>query len=493
VTALLKHEIAWVAAAPIWKSAVKQPQVLRRPTIVGFGQDDFMEALLQTLASAPEKLADRVASGPSRSFRERLPGEAFGATPKVSSGALKLYQPVHGWFYLVTGSLVCRLPGLPDHPLDLALGESAGFVVRRLSGTGELGLVADASGKKSWQTAPKDKTIEGEEVLPMFPLGFSEGTRRRKLLAGLLPVGNQEALFSAPIGSTTDEASAPPPLADAFEGLQSRVIRPIKALQQDPAAQQPDDATQKELSRFALLDLADFLTFYLPDVLKALQGTATVTGKAAALVSVLQASAVDGAKFSDLLASILSKPLTAPFDHNLKNAPAGFPQTLLGALQDAVDEAKPGAREPQIVSTSVKDVQFVARLVYRRAQCAPLSHDVLSAASEPFVIAHYFDPDAPARPIRISLPFDTSIQGLRQFRKNVRMVLSNSLRQKAGITKINDNVPGPSVDCGGLELSIPIITIVAMIILFVFIVLLNLVFWWIPFVKICLPKISVEP
>lgn len=492
MTAILKHDIAWVAAAPLWKSAVKDPQVLRRPTIVGFGQDDFMEVLLKTLATAPSSLADRVATGASRSFRERLPGEAFGAAPKVSSGALKLYQPVHGWFYLVTGSLVCRLPGLPDHPVDLAIGESAGFVVRRLSGGAELGLVADASGKKSWQTAPTGKTLNGEEVLPMFPLGFSEEGRRRKLLAGLIPAGNQEALFSTPIGAVQDESAAPPPVADAFEGLQARVIRPIESLQ-DAAAAQPDDATQKELSRFALLDLADFLTFYLPDVLKALQGTATVTGKAAALVTLLQSNAVDGKTFAELLASILSQPLTAAFDHNFKNTPAGFAQSLSGAVKDALDEAKPGALEVQTVSQSVKDVQFVARLVYRRPQCAPLSHDVLSAKSEPFVIAHYFDPDAPARPIRISLPFDTSIKGLRQFRKNVRMVLSQSLRQKAATSKINDNVPGPSIDCGALELSIPIITIVAMIILFVFIVLLNLVFWWIPFVKICLPKISVEP
>lgn len=490
MTAILKHDIAWVAAAPLWKSAVKDPQVLRRPTIVGFGQDDFMEVLLRTLASAPEKLADRVATGASRSFRERLPGEAYDAKPKTS--ALKLYQPVHGWFYLVTGSLVCRLPGLPDHPVDLGLGERAGFVVRRLSGNGELGLVADASGKKSWQTAPADKTLAGEDVLPMFPLGFSEEGRRRKLLAGLIPAGSQEAFFSAPIGAVDDEGAAPPPVADAFEGVQARVIRPIESLQ-DAAAAQPDDATQKELSRFALLDLADFLTFYLPDVLKTLQGTATVTGKAAALVTILQSNAVDGTSFADLLASILSQPLTAAFSHNFKNAPAGFAQSLSSALQDAIDEAKPGQRDPQVVSTNLKDVQFVARLVYDRPQCAPLSHQVLSAKSEAFVIAHYFDPDAPARPIRISLPFDTSIKGLRQFRKNVRMVLSQSLRQKTGISKINDNVPGPGLDCGGLELSIPIITIVAMIILFVFIVLLNLIFWWIPFVKICLPKISVEP
>jgi hypothetical protein len=62
----------------------------------------------------------------------------------------------------------------------------------------------------------------------------------------------------------------------------------------------------------------------------------------------------------------------------------------------------------------------------------------------------------------------------------------------AGIGKINDSVEGPGFDCGGFSLSIPIITICAMIILFIFLNLLNIVFWWLPFVKICFPKIRVE-
>ena len=35
--------------------------------------------------------------------------------------------------------------------------------------------------------------------------------------------------------------------------------------------------------------------------------------------------------------------------------------------------------------------------------------------------------------------------------------------------------------------SIPIITICALIVLMIFVSLLNIVFWWLPFFRICLP------
>jgi hypothetical protein len=35
--------------------------------------------------------------------------------------------------------------------------------------------------------------------------------------------------------------------------------------------------------------------------------------------------------------------------------------------------------------------------------------------------------------------------------------------------------------------NIPIITLCAFIVLFIFLVLLNLIFWWLPFIKICIP------
>ncbi|MGO4781011.1 hypothetical protein AB4084_36575, partial [Lysobacter sp. 2RAB21] len=41
--------------------------------------------------------------------------------------------------------------------------------------------------------------------------------------------------------------------------------------------------------------------------------------------------------------------------------------------------------------------------------------------------ASFFDSDAPARPIRISLPVDTSPAGLRKYQKNTAFVMSDML------------------------------------------------------------------
>jgi hypothetical protein len=47
---------------------------------------------------------------------------------------------------------------------------------------------------------------------------------------------------------------------------------------------------------------------------------------------------------------------------------------------------------------------------------------------------------------------------------------------------------GQPLDVGLLcSFSIPIITICALIVLMIFISLLNIVFWWMPFLRICFP------
>ncbi|MCK7496573.1 MAG: hypothetical protein MZW92_40905 [Comamonadaceae bacterium] len=63
-------------------------------------------------------------------------GEYAGRAPPVPSvdelPQLKLYQPVHNRYYLVTASLVCRRPGLPDRRVNPGRQEQARFVLRRL-------------------------------------------------------------------------------------------------------------------------------------------------------------------------------------------------------------------------------------------------------------------------------------------------------------------------------------------------------------------------
>ena len=71
----------------------------------------------------------------------------------------------------------------------------------------------------------------------------------------------------------------------------------------------------------------------------------------------------------------------------------------------------------------VREGWFVLRCVFERPNCGPLEPPIVSAPTQPFQLAGFFDPDAPARPIRIALPIDTSPAGLRKFDKNTAFMI----------------------------------------------------------------------
>jgi hypothetical protein len=140
-----------------------------------------------------------------------------------------------------------------------------------------------------------------------------------------------------------------------------------------------------------------------------------------------------------------------------------------------------------------------------------LQSTVVSDATEPFVMAGFFDPDAPARPIRIGLPVDTTPAGLRKFDKNTAFMVSDVLCGQIDRAKglgLGDlvrtvlpwplhkdlDVPdkGPCKEDGlafGMicSLSIPIITICALILLMIMVSLLDIIFHWMPYFIMCIP------
>lgn len=155
---------------------------------------------------------------------------------------------------------------------------------------------------------------------------------------------------------------------------------------------------------------------------------------------------------------------------------------------------------------------FRIRCVYERPACGPLHDDVVSEPTEPFDLAGFFDPDAPARPIRIGLPLDTTPAGLRKFDKNTAFVMSDILcgqiKRLKGLTfgdLVRSVLPwplhkgisvpdtGPCTSGGGISigtvcsLSIPIITICALILLMIIVALLDFIFRWLPYFIICFP------
>jgi hypothetical protein len=164
-----EHPVQWMAPSPLWPEATSLgPETavgaMRRPAILRFASDTFMEDLVTLMEQDPGGLAELRAqaetwrgpmaeAAPPRRLpaferllsrrqlalsRARptngalLPALVPPARAAAARPALKLYQPAHQRYYLIAACLVCGLPGLPDRALDLGAGERVSFVVRRL-------------------------------------------------------------------------------------------------------------------------------------------------------------------------------------------------------------------------------------------------------------------------------------------------------------------------------------------------------------------------
>jgi hypothetical protein len=224
--------------------------------------------------------------------------------------------------------------------------------------------------------------------------------------------------------------------------------------------------------------------------------------------------------FADPWFGVLAPPIPDNFAPPAGDYLAEKVQALLDTLAPLVAAALPalGADErppePTLASMMPADMReawYVIRMVYERPDCAPFHGSVISAATRPFQLAGFFDPDAPARPIRIGLPVDISPAGLRKFDKNTVFMMSDMLCGQVDRMKgigLGDlvlsvlpwpfhkdlNVPekGPCTSGGGslgvmCSLSIPIITICALLLLMIIVTLLDLIFRWIPYFVLCFP------
>jgi hypothetical protein len=205
-----------------------------------------------------------------------------------------------------------------------------------------------------------------------------------------------------------------------------------------------------------------------------------------------------------------------------ENPVAGDPLERLDTLAVLVvralrDDATEPAPQPAVPTAAIQPANalegwFVIRCAYERPACEPARDAVVSERTEPFQMAGFFDPDAPARPIRIGLPIDTTPAGLRKFDKNTAFVISDTLcgqiRRMKGLTfgdlimsvlpwPLHKDLPGgesgPCKTDTGLSIgmicsiSIPIITLCALILLMVVVALLDIVFRWLPYFIICFP------
>lgn len=525
------HPIEWLTAQPLWNRALQGGPAapgadrFRRPALLRLADDDFMETVRKRLEAAPPDLASLVAR--PETWREPAAGWLDPGDPQPAR-PLKLYQPAHGRFYLVAASLVCRTPGFPDRKIDAGAGETAAFVLRRLVPATPGGTVDPAVPPRfrehgwvpgqGWRPAPEADVLAGEERLPLFPMSFPpRADRKRRVLFGLVPAASRETFAAGPDLSPVATEPGDP----RHHELDERVAKALRELVDLPAA--AGTAIAATASLFILLDLAELLQVHARTVWNALpSSTPPPAGPRRDLWTRLRTDPVGGStrwatalrevdgRRAEILESgaVLGRP-----EHDLRNGSfAGLSlgslatvdaavSALSQAVRNAFDSAQPPAPDPATVPAVPKldpsaGALHVVRCVYERPVCAGIHPPAVSAPSQAFQLAPFFDPDAPARPIRIQMPVDTSIKGLRKFPRAVSFLISDQLRKQMsrieGI-KLQDlddgSVKGEGqFDLGMIcSLSIPIITICALILLLVIVFVLNIVFWWIPFFRICLP------
>lgn len=608
----METHVEWTTAAPLWQFTGDPSDPLTRrqfrsPAILRFATDSFMDDFLNLLKTEPERLYQFVAapetwntpatepSAPANKsgmalalFRARNTAirklQARGARvlgqPSTTGPGkvLKLYQPSHGRFYLVATCLVCRVLGLPDRIIDAGAQEKATFVIRLLQPLSEASITNPdpsqcdefALVNGTWQLlGDPTKLAAGEEQKPLSPAAYmADDQRSRRLLIGLVPVGDRERLLQAVQPAPKVGPLPPPPLDTRQVMLKTQVIQGLSAMDNIAQAglsdalgalnaKPPIDPTDvvgvannriQELSYYTLLDLGQYFNTNVPTLGTAItnnsaSGLSTpaeqavwstltqTTDSGITLLKALQLAA--GAAIANQLESV-----TTPYQPGDPGWPAfqfqfyrtvyqSGPGGTLGSatttaaldrkiLEQQIVQALPAINPntplpvrsiAQANSNPQQKVWFTIRCVLERPNCGALRPPLVSDPTAAFQLAAYFDPDAPSRPVRIGLPVDTTPAGLRKFDKNTAFVMSDVLcgqvSKMQGISfgdLVLSVLPFPfhsSLNTGDMKpcpgggmvcsFSIPIITIVALILLIIFVKLLDIVFFWMPFFQICLP------
>jgi len=475
--------IQWVSPSPLWPAVAaadnlaSRRQRLQRPAILRFASDEFMDQFLAALENDPARLGALVAKpetwrGPAREQEPIKPAPAFarrlqrlgllaarqrgaassltttdggavaqsGAAPKKAP-KLKLYQPAHQRYYLVTAGLVCGRAGLPDRAVVPARQERVGFVVRRLlppqpSNTNqalpdlnpdtwpeewdEYAFVVGPDGQ-GWRRIPREmrgQLEDGEEQTPLFPVNFTEDDgRRRRLFAGLVPVGKREAYVNASQrkregdpGPAANQAPAPDPrmplvwsqVTEPWKRLIERADAANKMQQgaQDSTAPSEDEpmpanaraaslkATRELIqtgSWYILLDFAKFLEERINNVWRQLQGQTPQPPLTA--------------EQNNLVAALTNTTLGASLRNSLKLAPRYNDSNIKATLKDALIAIRPA--DVQAAENLEGDLDKVARSYDRQAP-DPLWPDFLFPLADSEQSAPLPPPEAPDNPSNLA-------------------------------------------------------------------------------------------
>lgn len=427
VAAATQHDTKWVSPSPLWNEFIDTSThvgrtAFHRPAILRFNSDNFMDELMSVMSYHPERLVEWKArpetwrepmptpptasklalNQPISDFsksRNRLLKTTSGtvasaatidglASTDTESKPLKLYQPAHQRFYLVTASFVCRLAGLPDRKIELPKQQKVEFVLRRLlpmdlatpidpencdpSQCDEYAYVLkdkDYHWVKvgSGESAANKVLVVNEERLAMFNVGYEEtADRKRRMLAGYIPVGKRESylnseidedvgteatgytaaaqqqrdaiaqLFSMQVGGPwkrliSSAQGEDTQVSDWLSNAPSIVERPIVFPSDDNARSNLKQAREKiqTASWYVLVDLAQFLKDYLPNLYTYI-ATSSATGELtvgeSALYDAFADITLDSADYND-----------AEYIGDSYHSLSDLYQSLIDALKHVID------------------------------------------------------------------------------------------------------------------------------------------------------------
>lgn len=137
------------------------------------------------------------------------------------------------------------------------------------------------------------------------------------------------------------------------------------------------------------------------------------------------------------------------------------------------------------------DALYVARAFVRLKRCDGCPPELTwSAPTQPFSIVPWYEPSG-APPVRVEMP-EANLESLGKLKPNVAFRVPASLQSVMNGLQVKKPLDVSKGDaetqlawlCG---FNIPIITLCAFIVLSIFLSLLNILFWWLPLVKICIP------
>jgi hypothetical protein len=500
----------------------------RNPVIFRFDTDDFMTEALALVNAGGAGLAGKIA------YAETWKGPIIDSP---TQNPIKLYLPAHKRFYLVAASLVRKEIGYPDHSLDVKRHETARFVFRKVApvAAGKAVSINDPASfnefawspeKAAWSFVDNAYNVDADEET--FPLhAYATGGQcQRTVFMGYVPLAAREGAVTP-----LDEK---PPIVPGTDNDPRRILWRVQVVQSlidlynqaGADANNTDDPPLREALFFLLADIAAFFKKYNVDQNSLSLALNTFFHKGGTWLNALSSITPDYDENNEISTTWYDKIINGTIDI-LKSCVAGMTSSDIQAAIDPfmdrdsngkilqaqnlsiykklklpeLNQAQPSS-QPQPSMATLGSL-YILRCVYDHPLCRdpllpgkPLHPPFVSEPTEPFKIAYFFDADAPQRPVKILMPIDTSIAGLKKLPQNVKVLISqqlaNQMERIKGV-KIKDLEEGNLGAEGGFDVgmicsfSIQIVFIIALVLLFMFAIILNLVFWWMPFFKICLP------